>query len=38
MPPWVRDELRAMGYHLVFDDGRSGPIEVIWFDREDGTV
>ncbi|HUE76395.1 MAG TPA: gamma-glutamyltransferase, partial [Longimicrobiales bacterium] len=36
-PPWVRDQLRGMGYSLVFDDRTSGPINAIWFDREHGT-
>jgi len=36
-PPWVRDELREMGYSLGFDDRSSGPINAIWFDREHGT-
>ena len=35
--PWVRAELRGMGYDLVFDDRTSGPINAIWFDREHGT-
>lgn len=37
-PPWVRDELRRMGYTLTFDDRTSGPINAIWFDRKHGTL
>src|SRR5690606_36238780 len=37
-PPWVRDELRRMGYTLVFDARTSGPINAIYFDREHGTM
>jgi gamma-glutamyltranspeptidase/glutathione hydrolase len=37
-PPWVRNELREMGYRLVFDDRTSGPINAIWFDRSHGTM
>jgi len=37
-PPWVRDELRRMGYTLVFDDRTSGPINAIFFDRRHGTL
>jgi gamma-glutamyltranspeptidase/glutathione hydrolase len=37
-PPWVRDELRRMGYTLVFDERTSGPINAIFFDREHGTL
>jgi gamma-glutamyltranspeptidase/glutathione hydrolase len=36
-PPWVREKLEAMGYHLVFRDRTSGPLNAIWFDREHGT-
>jgi gamma-glutamyltranspeptidase/glutathione hydrolase len=37
-PPWVRRKLSAMGYKL--DTGRrtSGPINAIYFDREQGTM
>mgnify|MGYP006208769757 CR=1 FL=1 len=28
-PPWVRDELRSMGYTLVFEERTSGPIKPI---------
>ncbi|HEX7239198.1 MAG TPA: gamma-glutamyltransferase [Longimicrobiaceae bacterium] len=37
-PPWVRQELRRMGYTLVFEDRTSGPINAIWFDRKNGTL
>jgi gamma-glutamyltranspeptidase/glutathione hydrolase len=37
-PSWVRDELRRMGYTLVFDDRTSGPINAIFFDRKHGTL
>lgn len=36
-PPWVRDELRRMGYTLVSEERTSGPINAIFFDREHGT-
>ena len=36
-PPWVRAELREMGYNLTFSDRTSGPINAIWFDWEHGT-
>jgi gamma-glutamyltranspeptidase / glutathione hydrolase len=36
-PPWVRAELRSMGYDLDLDDRTSGPINAIWFDRRHGT-
>lgn len=31
-PPWVRNELKKMGYILSFDDRTSGPINAIYFD------
>ncbi|HEX5724619.1 MAG TPA: gamma-glutamyltransferase, partial [Longimicrobiaceae bacterium] len=37
VPPWVRDELRRMGYTLTFARLTSGPINAIFFDREHGT-
>jgi gamma-glutamyltranspeptidase/glutathione hydrolase len=37
-PPWVRNELRRMGYDLTFEDRTSGPINAIWLDREHGTM
>jgi gamma-glutamyltranspeptidase / glutathione hydrolase len=36
-PPWVRSELRKMGYDLTFEDRTSGPINAILFDRKHGT-
>ncbi len=37
-PPWVRDQLTKMGYHLEFDDRTSGPITAIFVDRSHGTL
>ena len=37
-PPWVRNELRRMGYDMTFDERTSGPINAIWFDRAHGTM
>jgi gamma-glutamyltranspeptidase/glutathione hydrolase len=36
-PPWVRKQLRDMGYDATFADRTSGPINAILFDREHGT-
>ena len=36
--PWVRDELRRMGYKLDFEERTSGPINAIYFDRAHGTL
>jgi gamma-glutamyltranspeptidase / glutathione hydrolase len=36
--PWVRDELRRMGYKLEFEERTSGPINAIYFDRAHGTL
>ncbi len=36
-PPWVRRELRNMGYRLEFDDRTSGPINAIFFDWKHGS-
>jgi gamma-glutamyltranspeptidase / glutathione hydrolase len=36
-PPWVRGELRRMGYTEVFEDRTSGPINAIMVDRPHGT-
>jgi gamma-glutamyltranspeptidase/glutathione hydrolase len=36
-PPWVRGELRKMGYSEVFEERTSGPINAIMFDRAHGT-
>ena len=38
VPPWVRAELREMGYDLTFQERTSGPINAIYFDREHGTM
>lgn len=37
-PPWIRKELRAMGYDLTFAPITSGPINAILFDRKHGTM
>jgi gamma-glutamyltranspeptidase/glutathione hydrolase len=37
-PPWVRGELRRMGYTMTFEDRTSGPINAILFDRPHGTL
>ena len=37
-PPWVREQLQAMGYDVSARDRTSGPITAIWFDREHGTL
>jgi gamma-glutamyltranspeptidase / glutathione hydrolase len=38
VPPWVRSELRRMGYELTFEERTSGPINAILFDRRHGTM
>jgi gamma-glutamyltranspeptidase/glutathione hydrolase len=38
MPPWVRAELRRMGYELTFEERTSGPINAIQFDQKHGTM
>jgi len=38
MPPWVRSELRRMGYELTFEERTSGPINAIMFDLRHGTM
>ena len=38
LPPWVRKQLREMGYKLEFRERTSGPINAIFFDREHGTM
>ena len=38
IPPWVRAELREMGYDLTFRARTSGPINAIYFDREHGSM
>jgi gamma-glutamyltranspeptidase/glutathione hydrolase len=37
VPPWVRAELKRMGYEMSFEERTSGPINAIFFDREQGT-
>jgi gamma-glutamyltranspeptidase / glutathione hydrolase len=37
-PPWMRTELRRMGYELTFEERTSGPINAILFDRAHGTM
>lgn len=37
-PPWVRTELRRMGYDLTYEERTSGPITAILFDRAHGTM
>ena len=37
-PPWVRSELRRMGYDMTVEERTSGPINAIWFDRKHGTL
>jgi len=37
-PPWVRGELRRMGYTAVFEERTSGPINAIMIDRAHGTL
>ncbi len=36
-PPWVRAELRALGYSLAERERTSGPINAIYFDWKNGT-
>jgi gamma-glutamyltranspeptidase/glutathione hydrolase len=35
--PWVREELRRMGYTLELEERTSGPINAIFFDRAHGS-
>ncbi|HET7435588.1 MAG TPA: gamma-glutamyltransferase [Thermoanaerobaculia bacterium] len=37
-PPYVRSELKKMGYDLTFGARTSGPINAIMFDQEHGTM
>jgi gamma-glutamyltranspeptidase / glutathione hydrolase len=37
MSPWVRTELKRMGYELSFEPRTSGPINAISFDTKHGT-
>jgi gamma-glutamyltranspeptidase/glutathione hydrolase len=36
-PPWIRKELRAMGYDLRFGERTMGPVNAILLDRKHGT-
>ena len=36
-PPYVRQELREMGYFMTFGDRTSGPINAIYLDSKHGT-
>ena len=38
VPDWVRRDLRAKGYDLVFASRTSGPINAIFFDRAHGSM
>jgi gamma-glutamyltranspeptidase / glutathione hydrolase len=38
MPPWVRAELRRMGYEETFEERTSGPINAIMLDQRHGTL
>jgi gamma-glutamyltranspeptidase/glutathione hydrolase len=38
MPPWVRAELRRMGYEETFEERTSGPINAILLDQRHGTM
>ncbi len=37
-PPYVRKDLKAMGYDAVFRDRTSGPVNAIMIDRAHGTL
>jgi gamma-glutamyltranspeptidase/glutathione hydrolase len=37
-PPWVRSDLRKMGYTTTYGDRTSGPINAIWFDWKHGSL
>jgi gamma-glutamyltranspeptidase/glutathione hydrolase len=38
VPPWVRAELKRMGYEMKFESRTSGPINAIYFDQQHGTL
>lgn len=38
VPPWVRRELKRMGYEMTFEPRTSGPINAIYFDQKHGTL
>jgi gamma-glutamyltranspeptidase/glutathione hydrolase len=37
-PPWVRGELRKMGYDMVFEERTSGPVNAIFVDKAHGSL
>jgi gamma-glutamyltranspeptidase / glutathione hydrolase len=37
-PPWVREDLRRLGYKLEFQERTSGPINAVMIDRAHGTL
>ena len=37
VPDWVRKELKARGYEMIFEARTSGPINGIYFDRQHNT-
>jgi gamma-glutamyltranspeptidase/glutathione hydrolase len=37
-PPWVRGELRKMGYDMIFEDRTSGPVNAIFIDKAHGSL
>ncbi len=37
VPPWVRSELKRMGYDMSFEARTSGPINAIYFDQQHET-
>ena len=36
--PWVRSDLKKMGYNLIFEERTSGPINAVFFDHKHGTM
>jgi gamma-glutamyltranspeptidase/glutathione hydrolase len=36
-PPWVRAELKRMGFDEIFEERTSGPINAIMIDRAHGS-
>ncbi|WP_224361753.1 gamma-glutamyltransferase family protein [Hyalangium versicolor] len=38
VPPWVRSELKRMGYELTFESRTSGPINAIYVDQQHHTL
>ena len=36
--PWVRSDLKKMGYNLIFEERTSGPINAVFFDNKYGTM